>query len=61
MLGVLRLEWAPEAFLVAFKLETDETILMHKAAKSLHAYCLDAVVANILERRKEEVGFRRVF
>jgi hypothetical protein len=30
MLGVLRHEWAPGAFVVSFKLETDETILLDK-------------------------------
>lgn len=30
MLGVLRHEWAPGAFVVSFKLETDESILLAK-------------------------------
>ena len=32
MLGVLRHHWAPEAFVISFKLETDERILMDKVA-----------------------------
>ena len=30
MLGTLRSTWAPEAFIVSFKLETDEQILISK-------------------------------
>ena len=30
MLGTLRSKWAPEAFIVSFKLETDEQILISK-------------------------------
>ncbi len=30
MLGTLRHEWAPQAFVVSFKLETDEGILIQK-------------------------------
>lgn len=30
MLGALRSEWAPEAFLISFKLETDDRILISK-------------------------------
>ena len=30
MLGVLRRAWAPEAFVVSFKLETDEGLLINK-------------------------------
>ena len=30
MLGALRSEWAPEAFLISFKLETDDRILIIK-------------------------------
>ena len=32
MLGTLRSTWAPEAFIVSFKLETDEQILIKKVA-----------------------------
>lgn len=55
MLGALRRAWAPRAFVVGFKLETDEAILVAKAAKSIASYGLHAVVANILETRKERV------
>ena len=33
MLGVLRQTWAPGAFVVSFKLETDETILVKKVKR----------------------------
>ena len=55
MLGALRRAWAPRAFVVGFKLETEESILVAKAAKSIASYGLHAVVANILETRKERV------
>ena len=55
MLGALRHAWAPAAFVAGFKLETDEGILVKKAAKSIRAYGLHCVVANILETRKERV------
>merc|ERR1712187_667154 len=35
--------WAPNSFVVSFKLETDESILMAKAAKSLKMYHQDVV------------------
>ena len=55
LLGALRREWAPRAFVAGFKLETDESVLVHKAAKSIQAYGLHCVVANILETRKDRV------
>ena len=33
MLGVLRRAWAPEAFVVSFKLETDEELLITKVPR----------------------------
>ncbi|KAK4785011.1 hypothetical protein SAY86_001700 [Trapa natans] len=55
MLAVLRKEWAPLAFCVSFKLETDTMILLEKASAALHKYGMHAVVANELLTRKEEV------
>ncbi|KAL3139989.1 hypothetical protein ABBQ38_004275 [Trebouxia sp. C0009 RCD-2024] len=55
MLGTLRSTWAPEAFIVSFKLETDEQILISKAAGSIKNYNVHAVVANILETRMNQV------
>ncbi|KAF5807714.1 putative phosphopantothenate--cysteine ligase (CTP) [Helianthus annuus] len=55
MLLVLRKEWAPTAFCVSFKLETDKEILLEKADTALKKYKMHAVVANELSTRKEVV------
>ncbi|XP_071692782.1 phosphopantothenate--cysteine ligase 2-like [Rutidosis leptorrhynchoides] len=55
MLLVLRKEWAPTAFCVSFKLETDKEILLEKAGNALKRYKMHAVVANELMTRKEVV------
>jgi len=55
MLSVLRTNWAPKAFCISFKLETDSKILIEKATKALGKYKVHAVVANELSTRKEEV------
>jgi len=57
--------WAPEAYLVSFKLETDTTILLDKATSAItrwgyqktimNRYNVDCVVANILMTRYNEV------
>ncbi|KAL3639091.1 Phosphopantothenate--cysteine ligase 2 [Castilleja foliolosa] len=55
MLSVLRKDWAPTAFCISFKLETDTKILLEKAGKALEKYDMHMVVANELLTRKEEV------
>ncbi|KAF3788307.1 Phosphopantothenate--cysteine ligase 1 [Nymphaea thermarum] len=55
MLSVLRNEWAPRAFCISFKLETDTEILLEKAEMALNKYKMHAVVANELLTRKEQV------
>ncbi|KAJ4790197.1 Phosphopantothenate--cysteine ligase [Rhynchospora pubera] len=55
MLSVLRKEWAPAAFCVLFKLETDPDILTQKADAALKKYGMHVVVANLLANYKEEV------
>ncbi|XP_056858707.1 phosphopantothenate--cysteine ligase 1 isoform X2 [Raphanus sativus] len=55
MLSILRTNWAPKAFCISFKLETDSKILIEKATKALQKYKVHAVVANELSTRKEEV------
>lgn len=55
MITALRKEWAPIAFYISFKLETDSKILLDKAGKALKKYKVHAVVANELLTRKEEV------
>lgn len=56
MLGLIRDDWgASNAMIVSFKLETNENILLAKAAGAIQKYNVDAVVANVLETRYEEV------
>ncbi|KAL2467980.1 Phosphopantothenate--cysteine ligase 1 [Forsythia ovata] len=55
MLSVLRKDWAPMAFCISFKLETDTKILLEKADMALTKYKMHMVVANELLTRKEEV------
>ncbi|PVV04621.1 hypothetical protein BB560_000878 [Smittium megazygosporum] len=47
--------WAPNSFVVSFKLETDPNLLEAKARLSLEKYGHQAVVANILHTRKNVV------
>lgn len=55
MIGLLTSEWAPKAFCISFKLETDETILIEKASAAIRNYQVHGVVANILHTRKDVV------
>lgn len=55
MLLLLRKEWAPTAFCISFKLETDINILLDKAHMALNKYKMHMVVANELLTRKEKV------
>ncbi|KAL6757555.1 DNA/pantothenate metabolism flavoprotein [Haematococcus lacustris] len=55
MLGLLTRQWCPAAMVVSFKLETDTHILVAKAAAALQTYGVHAVVANLLETRKDRV------
>ncbi len=55
MLGHLRNSWAPRAFIVSFKLETDEAILDDKASASLKSYGQDMVICNLLSSYREKV------
>jgi phosphopantothenate-cysteine ligase len=47
--------WAPEAFVVSFKLETNSAILLAKAAGAIAKYGVDLVCANLLQTYKREV------
>ncbi|KAL5606323.1 hypothetical protein BROUX41_002740 [Berkeleyomyces rouxiae] len=49
--------WSPEAMIVSFKLETDPSILVHKAKYSLERYQHHLVIGNLLSTRKWEVVF----
>ncbi|XP_026473436.1 phosphopantothenate--cysteine ligase isoform X2 [Ctenocephalides felis] len=49
--------WVPHAFVVSFKLETDESLLISKSRESLRKYKHKLVIANILQTRKHRVVF----
>ncbi|XP_051209084.1 phosphopantothenate--cysteine ligase 2 [Lolium perenne] len=55
MLFILRNHWAPSAFCVSFKLETDPDILLQKAEMALRKYGMNVVVANELANYKDVV------
>lgn len=55
MLSPLVKEWAPEAFVISFKLETDPSILISKARQALEKYHHQVVIANILDSRRTSV------
>jgi len=55
MLRPLTNIWAPDAFIVSFKLETDEEKLQPKAEQALERYQHDIVIANLLTTRKKWV------
>ncbi len=48
-------EWNPESFLISFKLETNEVLLMDKTQKALDKTQSDYIVANILQERYDRV------
>ncbi|XP_063292133.1 phosphopantothenate--cysteine ligase [Pelobates fuscus] len=55
MLSPLVKDWAPKAFVVSFKLETDTFILLERAHKALSTYRHQAVVANVLDTLRSSV------
>jgi phosphopantothenate-cysteine ligase len=50
-------EWAPLAFTVSFKLETDSSLLLSKSKTALERYGHQIVVGNLLTTRKHVVWF----
>lgn len=54
-IAILRSEWAPDAFVCSFKLETDSTILRQKAERAVTNYGCHMVVGNQLQNRYSEV------
>jgi phosphopantothenate-cysteine ligase len=48
-------DWNPYTFLVSFKLETDENILIKKAKNAITKTKSDLVVANLLQTRYDRV------
>ncbi|XP_041968056.1 phosphopantothenate--cysteine ligase [Aricia agestis] len=55
MLAPLVNLWVPEAFVVSFKLETDESLLVSKGRAALEKYKHKMVVANLLQTRNQRV------
>ncbi|CAK9305111.1 unnamed protein product [Gordionus sp. m RMFG-2023] len=55
LLGKVKSDWAPNAFVVSFKLETDEDLLVKTATNSLLTYGQDIVVANLLATKTSTV------
>ncbi|KAF6345381.1 phosphopantothenoylcysteine synthetase [Rhinolophus ferrumequinum] len=55
MLFPLVKDWAPKAFVISFKLETDSSIVIDRARSALEVYQHQVVVANILESRRSFV------
>ena len=55
VLGAVKAQWAPAALVVSFKLETNEHVLLAKAAGALRKYAVDLVVANRLATYKRHV------
>ncbi|KAG9258652.1 DNA/pantothenate metabolism flavoprotein [Emericellopsis atlantica] len=49
--------WAPEGMITSYKLETDPSLLVHKARHSLGRYQHHLVIGNLLATRKWEVCF----
>ncbi|KIM46722.1 hypothetical protein M413DRAFT_261425 [Hebeloma cylindrosporum] len=50
-------EWTPGGFIVSFKLETEQSLLLPKARQALERYGHQVVIGNDLHRRKFEVVF----
>lgn len=47
--------WVPKSFVVSFKLETDDSLLIAKSREALLKYNHKLVIANILQTRKHRV------
>lgn len=57
MLAPLVSLWVPHAYVVSFKLETDENILIRKAREALNKYKHKLVIGNMLQTRRQKVVF----
>ena len=56
VMGLLRNAWAPNAFVVSFKLETDKEILRQKAERAVEKYGCHMVIGNLLQSRHDKVS-----
>lgn len=50
-------QWVPKAFIISFKLETDNSILIEKAKGALRKYKHHLVIGNVLQSRRYQVIF----
>lgn len=55
VMGLLRHSWAPHAFVVSFKLETEKVILRQKAERAVEKYGCHMVIGNLLQTRHDVV------
>lgn len=55
LLGSIKGEYAPDAFVVSFKLETDENLLEEKCLLSAEKYNQDIIIGNMLKTRTIQV------
>jgi phosphopantothenate-cysteine ligase len=55
VMGLLRTQWAPDAFVCSFKLETDRDLLRQKAERTVEKYGCHMVIGNLLETRHDQV------
>mmetsp|Transcript_26824 Transcript_26824/g.30702 ORF Transcript_26824/g.30702 Transcript_26824/m.30702 type:complete len:772 (-) Transcript_26824:292-2607(-) len=55
VIPLIREEWAPHAFCISFKLETDESILFQKAKMAMNKYDVHMVIGNVLETRYDKI------
>lgn len=55
MLKPLICQWVPNSYVISFKLETDESILIKKAREALDKYDHNLVIGNVLSTRKYSV------
>jgi phosphopantothenate-cysteine ligase len=55
VLGQIRQSWAPNAFIVSFKLETDIDILREKSERAVEKYGCHMVIGNLLQSRHQKV------
>ncbi|CAF3671304.1 unnamed protein product [Rotaria sp. Silwood1] len=61
LLGSIKGEYAPDALVVSFKLETDEKILEEKCLHSADKYNQDIIIGNMLTTRRNQVRiFERI-
>uniref|UniRef100_A0A0R3WWZ6 DFP domain-containing protein n=1 Tax=Hydatigena taeniaeformis TaxID=6205 RepID=A0A0R3WWZ6_HYDTA len=54
VLGLISTKWVTSAMVVSFKLETDTSLVLDRAKAAFKRYQTHAVVANLLQTRKQE-------